>query len=43
MSKFTVMTEGDIHIETDGVEIEGDGKYSFSVMPHAINMVVNRK
>lgn len=43
VSKFTVMTEGDIHIETDGVEIEGDGKYSFSVMPHAINMVVNRK
>lgn len=41
-SELTVKTVKSINVETDGVEINGDGIYHFTTMPHAINMVVNK-
>lgn len=38
---FTVTTQNQ-NIETDGIEIQGDGTYHFSIIPQAINMVIKK-
>lgn len=41
-AQFKVKAPSDTSIETDGVEIRGDGKYSFQIIHHGLNMIVNR-
>ena len=42
-NQFDVTLPADMIVETDGVVLQGDGSYHFSIIHHGINMIVNRQ